>query len=299
MQFPSIILILHQLKKSDLQLYQENQLLQAAMLKLKNNSQSIGLVPTMGALHEGHMSLIREAEKQSDVVVISIFVNPTQFNNSSDLDKYPRTLEEDLILLNQNFKDLIIFSPTIKEVYGESITSEKFEFGNLAQQMEGRFRDGHFDGVGTILKKLFNIVQPDKAFFGEKDYQQLLIVKKLIEITHQHVEIIGCPISRENNGLARSSRNKRLSEEEQEKSTFIFKTLQEAKEKFGTKNVLLLKQEIEEKFSKQDFLELEYFEISDAATLVPVTQVEEHKKYRAFIAAYANDVRLIDNIALN
>ena len=201
--------------------------------------------------------------------------------------------------MNQNFKDLIIFSPTIKEVYGESITSEKFEFGNLAQQMEGRFRDGHFDGVGTILKKLFNIVQPDKAFFGEKDYQQLLIVKKLIEITHQNVEIIGCPISRENNGLARSSRNKRLSEEEQEKSTFIFKTLQEAKEKFGTKNVLLLKQEIEEKFSKQDFLELEYFEISDAATLVPVTKVEEHKKYRAFIAAYANDVRLIDNIALN
>ena len=127
----------------------------------------------------------------------------------------------------------------------------------------------------------------------------MLIVKKLIEITHQNVEIIGCPISRENNGLARSSRNKRLSEEEQEKSTFIFKTLQEAKEKFGTKNVLLLKQEIEEKFSKQDFLELEYFEISDAATLVPVTKVEEHKKYRAFIAAYANDVRLIDNIALN
>ncbi len=299
MQFPSIILILHELKKSNLQLYQENQPLQAAMLKLKNNAQIVGLIPTMGALHEGHLSLIREAKRQSDVVVVSIFVNPTQFNNSSDLDKYPRTLEEDLKLLKQNFKDLIIFSPTINEVYGESITSEKFEFGKLAHQMEGKYRDGHFDGVGTILKKLFTIVQPDKAFFGEKDYQQLLIVKKLIALTGQNVEIIGCPISREENGLARSSRNKRLSEEEQEKATFIFKTLKEAKEKFGTKNVLLLKQEIEEKFNHQAFLELEYFEISEADTLIPATQIEEHKKYRAFVAAYANDVRLIDNIALN
>ena len=284
-----------------MQVYQDKQGVQSTIQEFKKNSKIVGLVPTMGALHEGHLSLIRQANKVCDQVVISIFVNPTQFNNASDLEKYPRTLEDDLKLLKQNFNDLIIFAPSEKEIYGEDILSEKFEFGNLETQMEGKHRSGHFDGVGTILKRLFDVINPDKAFFGEKDYQQLQIVKKLVELTQQNVEIIGCPISREVNGLARSSRNKRLSVEEQNQATFIYKTLEKAKKEFGTKNVLDLIEEIENLFkNQQDFLKLEYFEISDADTLEPVADtIENNKEYRAFIAAYANDVRLIDNIALN
>lgn len=300
MQFATIVLILRRLKLSVLQVYQDKQAILDTVQEIKKNSQTVGLVPTMGALHEGHLSLIRKAEEHCDRVVISIFVNPTQFNNASDLEKYPRTLEEDIQLLEQNFNDLIIFTPTEKEIYGENIESEKFEFGPLAKQMEGKYRDGHFDGVGTILKRLFDVVQPDKAFFGEKDYQQLLIVKKLVELTQQEVEIIGCPISREENGLARSSRNKRLNAEEIDKASFIYKTLQEAKGQFGTDNALLLKEKIENSFKEnQDFLELEYFEISEANTLEPISGFNKNTKYRAFVAAFANDVRLIDNIALN
>ncbi|SHI84222.1 pantothenate synthetase [Mesonia phycicola] len=284
-----------------MQVYQDKQGVQSTIQEFKKNSKIVGLVPTMGALHEGHLSLIRQAKHVCDQVVISIFVNPTQFNNASDLEKYPRTLEEDLKLLKQNFNDLIIFAPSEKEIYGNDILSEKFEFGNLETQMEGKHRSGHFDGVGTILKRLFDVTNPDKAFFGEKDYQQLQIVKKLIELTQQDVEIIGCPISREENGLARSSRNKRLTSKEQDQATFIYKTLEKARSEFGTKNALVLKEEIENLFkSEQDFLKLEYFEISDANTLEPVGEtIDSNKKYRAFIAAYANDVRLIDNIALN
>ncbi|MBW2960282.1 pantoate--beta-alanine ligase [Mesonia aestuariivivens] len=284
-----------------MQVYQDKQGLQAAIVGLKKKSKIVGLVPTMGALHEGHLSLVEQAHQVCDAIVVSIFVNPTQFNNASDLEKYPRTLEDDLALLEKNYKNLIIFAPQENEIYGEEITSEKFNFGNLAFQMEGKFRDGHFDGVGTILKRLFDIVRPDKAFFGEKDFQQLLIVKKLVQLTQQEVEVIGCPISRENNGLARSSRNKRLTATEIEKAGFIYEILKKAEKKFGTKDALLVKQEMEEHFkNSQDFLDLEYFEISDAETLKPISEGFDHrKKYRAFVAAYANDVRLIDNIALN
>jgi len=300
MQFASIILILRHLKKSILQVYKEKQGLQEALQQFQKDSKTVGLVPTMGALHEGHLSLVREASNNCDQVVVSIFVNPTQFNNSSDLEKYPRTLAEDMELLKNNFKNLFIFAPSEKEIYGELTATENFDFGKLAKQMEGKYRDGHFNGVGTILKRLFAIVNPDKAFFGKKDYQQLQIVKKLVKLTQQDIEIIGCPISRELNGLARSSRNKRLTEVEQEKASFIYSTLKKAKEKFGTKNAILLKKEIENEFLEHEFLKLEYFEISDAETLEPINQnSSEEKKYRAFVAAYANNVRLIDNIALN
>ncbi len=151
-----------------MQVYQDKQRIQDTVQELRRNQQIVGLVPTMGALHEGHLSLIRQAKEQCDQVVISIFVNPTQFNNSSDLEKYPRTIEADLSLLKENFKDLIIFTPTVSEIYGEQIKSENFEFGALAKQMEGKYRDGHFDGVGTILKRLFDIVNPHKAFLEKK-----------------------------------------------------------------------------------------------------------------------------------
>ncbi|WP_121666207.1 pantoate--beta-alanine ligase [Mesonia aquimarina] len=265
----------------------------------KEAAKIIGFVPTMGALHEGHLSLIAEAEKTCNLVVVSIFVNPTQFNNASDLKKYPRTLENDLNLLEKQFDNCIIFAPSENEIYEDDLRAEHFDFGALAKQMEGKYRDGHFDGVGTILKRLFSIIQPDKAFFGEKDYQQFCIVKKLVKITGQPVEIIGCPIHREANGLARSSRNKQLSEKEREEAGLIFETLKQVQEKFGTESASSIRNWVEEKFEANNTLDLEYFEIADADSLEPIEEKNNKKKYRAFIATYANNVRLIDNIALN
>ena len=276
----------------------KNQLTSLLKQRRKENN-IVGFVPTMGALHQGHLSLIKIAQQQSDLVVISIFVNPTQFDNSADLEKYPRGLEEDLLKLKENFDNLIIFAPNTEEIYDEALTSETFDFGDLAKKMEGASRDGHFDGVGTILKKFFTIIKPDKAFFGEKDFQQLLIVKKLVELLNLPIEIIGCPISREENGLARSSRNKRLSAEEQKEAGFIYKNLLKAKAKFKTTSISSIINEIEKDFKNNPHFNLDYIEIVEAETLNTAQQVEENKKYRIFIAVYMGDVRLIDNIALN
>src|SRR5699024_10613309 len=179
----------------------------------KNNQKTIGLVPTMGALHKGHISLVSRALEQNDVVVVSIFINPTQFNNPKDLEKYPKTLEKDVSLLEELSDQILIFAPSAAEMYQNDIKSEKFDFDGLEFQMEGKFIPGHFDGVGTIIKKLFKIVEPQRAYFGEKDFQQLQIIKKLTEKEKLDVEIIACPISREPSGLAMSSRNERLDED--------------------------------------------------------------------------------------
>lgn len=299
MQFARNILVLHHLKLSSVQLFQHKKSLSQRLDQVRSNNLAIGLVPTMGALHEGHLSLISKAKNHCEVVVVSVFVNPTQFDNASDLEKYPRTLDDDLSILEKYFPEVLVFSPSVDEMYEEGISSEKFDFGPMAREMEGKYRDGHFDGVGTVLKRLFEIVQPDKAFFGEKDYQQLLIVKKLVELTKQPVEVIGCAINREENGLARSSRNERLSATDRHQAAFINKILNHIKADFGTKNALELKAWAEEGFGQHPRLELEYIEISDAETLKPAEIFEEDKKYRAFIAAYAGNVRLIDNIALN
>lgn len=299
MQSASNILVLHHLKLSSVQLFQHKHSLSQRLAQARSNNLAIGLVPTMGALHEGHLSLISKAKNHCEVVVVSVFVNPTQFDNTSDLEKYPRTLDEDLAILEKYFPEVLVFSPSVKEIYGRKISSEKFDFGKIAREMEGKYRNGHFDGVGTVLKRLFEIVQPEKAFFGEKDYQQLLIVKKLVKLTKQPVEIIGCAINREENGLARSSRNERLSTTLRHQAAFIYKILNHLKADFGTKSALELRAWAKEGFQQHPNLELEYIEISDAETLKPTEIFEEDKKYRAFIAAYAGDVRLIDNIALN
>ena len=208
-----------------MQIFREKSALQEAVKKVKSNGLQVGLVPTMGALHEGHLSLVQNALEQSDQVIVSIFVNPTQFDNSEDLEKYPRNLQKDLSLLESIAQDIWVFNPDPAEMYGEAISSEHFDFEGLEKVMEGKFRAGHFDGVGTIVKRLFEIVTPDKAFFGEKDYQQLQIIKKLIRITELPVEIVPCPILREENGLARSSRNERLNSRERENAAFIYQTL--------------------------------------------------------------------------
>jgi pantoate--beta-alanine ligase len=258
---------------------------------------TIGFVPTMGALHEGHLSLIKKAIIENDVVVVSIFVNPTQFDKKEDLVNYPTPLEKDLKLLEAINCD-IVFTPNSSEIYGNKIKSESFNFDGLEFQMEGKFRTGHFNGVGTIVKSLFEITTPTNAYFGEKDFQQLQIIKKLVEKHHFPINIINCEIFREPDGLAMSSRNARLTEKQRLAAPFIYKTLVTAKTLFGTKNAKYIINWVEDEFKNHPLLKLEYFEIADEETLKPIKKTFPGQKYRAFIAVFAGKIRLIDNIRL-
>ena len=260
---------------------------------------SIGLVPTMGALHQGHISLVRKALSENDLAVVSIFVNPTQFDKKDDLEKYPRNLEQDLKILELVSNDLIVFAPSAKDIYGSDVKSQTYEFDGLDKVMEGEFREGHFDGVGTIVELLLSAVSPDQAYFGEKDYQQLQIIKKMVASKKLPFKIIGCPIEREPHGLAMSSRNERLSKTTREEAGFIYTTLQTAKTKFGTESAKEIADWVESQFKKNPIFELEYFQIADEDTLTPMIKKQDDRKYRAFIAVYADDVRLIDNLRLN
>ena len=258
-----------------------------------------GFVPTMGALHQGHLSLIEKSISENDITIISIFVNPTQFNNPSDLENYPRTLEADVQKISTISNDVIVFSPSVEEIYKGNTKAEEFDFDGLEFEMEGKHRPGHFNGVGTIVKRLLEIVNPTRAYFGEKDFQQLQIVRKMVEKTKLPVQIIGQPIFRETTGLAMSSRNARLTKDQKEQAPFIYKTLTEAKKQFGIKNVTEIKNWVEEQFSNNPNFKLEYFEIADESTLKSATTIEDGKKYRAFIAVFMNEIRLIDTISLN
>lgn len=271
-----------------------------AIKVLKGQKKKLGFVATMGALHQGHMALVKTALSQNDVAIVSVFVNPTQFNNQEDLDKYPRTLERDVNLLKTVSTDkIIVFAPTVETIYNGNTISEQFDFDGLEFEMEGKFREGHFNGVGTIVKRLLEIMQPDKAYFGEKDFQQLQIIKKLAKKYNLPSEIIGCKIQRESSGLAMSSRNERLKEVYKKEASFIYKTLKTAKIKFGTKSANKVTEWVTKQFAKNKLLELEYFIIADEQTLKSVKRKSSKKSYRAFIAVYADDIRLIDNIALN
>jgi pantoate--beta-alanine ligase len=271
-----------------------------AIKVLKGQKKKLGFVATMGALHKGHMALVKTALSQNDVAIVSVFVNPTQFNNQEDLDKYPRTLERDVNLLKTVSTDkIIVFAPTVETIYNGNTISEQFDFDGLEFEMEGKFREGHFNGVGTIVKRLLEILQPDKAYFGEKDFQQLQIIKKLAKKYNIPSEIIGCKIQRETSGLAMSSRNERLKEVYKKEASFIYKTLKTAKIKFGTKSANEVTEWVTKQFTKNKLLELEYFIIADEQTLKSVKRKSNKKSYRAFIAVYADDIRLIDNIALN
>lgn len=267
---------------------------------LKTQNKSIGFVATMGALHSGHLALVKSALLDNNIVAVSIFVNPTQFNNQEDLDKYPRTLDNDINLLKTvSDNKMFVFAPTVDAIYDGNTVSEHFDFDGLEFEMEGKFRQGHFDGVGTIVKKLLEIIQPDKAYFGEKDFQQLQIIKKLAKKYKIPSEIIGCPIQREISGLAMSSRNERLKDNFKKEAPFIYKTLKAAKQKFGTKSANKVTKWVISEFAKNELLKLEYFIIADEKSLKPVIRKSNKKTYRAFIAVYADDIRLIDNIALN
>ena len=258
---------------------------------------TIGFVPTMGALHAGHLSLLKKSTENNSLTVISIFVNPTQFNNQEDLAKYPRTLDNDVEKIKSVSNKIIVYAPTVDDIYEGNTKSNHYDFDGLEHQMEGKFRPGHFDGVGTVVKRLFEIVNPTNTYFGEKDFQQLQIVKKLVEKEHLPVNIIGCPIFREPNGLAMSSRNERLTSEEKEKASIIFKTITEAKKLFGTKSAKEVSEFVSKKFKNNQTFELEYFEIANEATLLPCVRKSKDKKYRGFIAVFVNNIRLIDTIS--
>jgi pantoate--beta-alanine ligase len=282
------------------EVYSEKQQIITAIDALRAKNQIVGLVATMGALHQGHLQLVKKALENNTKVVVSIFVNPTQFDKKEDLIKYPRTLEKDLDLLKTVSKtNIIVYAPTVDDIYEGKTISEAFDFDGLEFEMEGKFRNGHFDGVGTIVKRFFDIIKPDNAYFGEKDFQQLAIIKKLVEKGHIPVNIVGCKIHRETNGLAMSSRNTRLKPEHKKAAPFIYKTLKTAKAHFRTKSANKVLEWVENQFAKHDLLELEYFIIADIKTLKSDKRKSNKKTYRAFIAVYADDIRLIDNIALN
>lgn len=264
---------------------------------LRDKNTSIGFVPTMGALHLGHLSLVETSKENNDVTVASIFVNPTQFDNKEDLINYPLTINEDIELLKSKSCN-ILFLPSVKEMYSTNVMATRFDFDGLEFEMEGKHREGHFDGVGTIVKSLLEIVNPTNAYFGEKDFQQLQIVKKLVAKGNMAIKIHGCPIYRESDGLAMSSRNTRLSKEHRLEAPFIFSTLKKAATLFREKPIKDVNLWVENQFQNNALLELEYFTIADSETLKPALHKDLKREYRAFIAAFAGEIRLIDNISL-
>lgn len=266
--------------------------LKDVVFRIKSNGKSVGLVPTMGALHDGHLSLMKRAKKENEVVVCSIFVNPVQFNNPVDLEKYPRDVEGDLKLI-QPYVD-VVFTPTAEEVFPEP-PKEHYDFGKLEQVMEGAFRPGHFNGVGIIVKRLLDWTNPDKAYFGEKDFQQLVIIKHLVKQYQLKTQIVPCPIVREASGLAMSSRNQRLSVEDRMKAANIYRILTESLA-LKESPIQDIKDFVVNEVNKIDGFKLDYFEIVDDTSLQPVDFADLSNGIIGCIAVYVGEVRLIDNI---
>ncbi|HLN52502.1 MAG TPA: pantoate--beta-alanine ligase [Lentimicrobium sp.] len=258
---------------------------------------TIGFVPTMGALHQGHISLVERSVRENDITIVSIFVNPIQFNNPEDLKKYPRNLQQDIEMLEKANVD-VVFTPSEKEMYPEE-NHQLYDLGEFANVMEGAFRPGHFNGVAVVVHKLFDIVKPHKAYFGEKDYQQLQVIKKLVKDHNIPVEIVPCPISRDVDGLALSSRNARLSSKMRDAAPFIYAQLLKAREQAKQPDASAEKivSFIYDSFAEHPLLKLEYFVVADGSKLQPVTNGLKEDTY-GFIAVFAGDIRLIDNIRL-
>ena len=268
--------------------------LRAELALQRQAGKKIGLVPTMGALHEGHASLVRRAVSENDVVVVSDFVNPTQFNDKNDLLKYPRTLDADCELLKKEGASFV-FAPSVEEIYPEPDTRQ-FSYAPLDTVMEGKYRPGHFNGVCQIVSKLFMIVEPDKAFFGEKDFQQLAIIREMVKQMNFPLEIVGCPIVREADGLALSSRNARLSEEQRRQALGISQALFCSKEYAATHSVAETQEFVEKAIADAEGLELEYFELVDGLTLQKIASWEDTDYAVGCITVFCGEVRLIDNI---
>ena len=284
-------------KNTNMQLIHTIAELQAALTNERQQGKTIGFVPTMGALHRGHIALVEQSVAENDVSVVSIFVNPTQFNNPNDLLKYPRTLEADCALLEPTGNDYV-FAPLVEEVYPEPDT-RRFDFGSLETVMEGRFRPGHFNGVAQVVSRLFEIIQPDRAYFGEKDFQQLSIIRAMVRQLNWPIEIIPHPIVRESDGLAMSSRNTRLTPQQRENAPIIWQTLLLANEKKSQLSVEEVKQDVIDRLNAVPEFRVEYFELADGDSLQSISKWEDSEYIVACIAVFVGEVRLIDNLNLS
>lgn len=281
-----------------MKIFRTKQELQHELAGIRQQNQVITLVPTMGALHEGHLSLINYAKPLTDITVCSIFVNPTQFNDPKDLEKYPRPIENDIALLESVGCD-ILFIPTVEEMYPENDPEWHIDLGNLDQIWEGEHRPGHFQGVTQIVFKLFDLVKPNQACFGQKDFQQVMVIQRMIDIKKLDIKLLICPIIRSEEGLALSSRNARLSEEGKENALTLITALRFIKDNLEQKSVAELLDGAKEILASNPAVELEYLSICETSTLAPVDNIETGKDYVALIAAWVEKVRLIDNILLS
>lgn len=269
--------------------------LRQLLKELRSQGKSVGYVPTMGALHRGHLSLVKQCLADNDISIVSIFVNPTQFNNKEDLVKYPRDLERDCELLKQIDDSIIVFAPAVEEVYPEP-DIRQFDFGQLDKVMEGKFRPGHFNGVAQVVSRFFDIIKPDKAYFGEKDYQQLAIIRQMVSQLKLPVQIVAMPIVREQSGLALSSRNERLTENQRTIAINISKVLFESCQWIDKYSVKETIEKVQFAINSFEGMEVEYFEIVNGKTLQPVTDWKQCDCIVGCIAVFCGDVRLIDNV---
>ncbi|WP_313093602.1 pantoate--beta-alanine ligase [Chryseobacterium flavum] len=282
-----------------MEVIKNRKVLQDFIERQKEMGKRIGFAPTMGALHKGHLSLYEEARKENDLVISSIFVNPTQFNNPEDLEKYPRDINRDILILENSGLVDAVYIPEVSDIYPEKTESRHYDFDGLEDEMEGKSRPGHFDGVGTVVEELFRQVQPDNAYFGEKDFQQLAIIKKMVEKKKLPVNIKGVPIYRAENGLALSSRNQRLQDIRKEASTVIYQTLKKVNDWFRTVTIPEIKERVTDIFDQQQGMKLEYFLIADEKTLKETDFFYKDRSFRAFIVVIVDGVRLIDNMHLD
>lgn len=270
---------------------------QSLVRKIREKKSSIGFVPTMGALHYGHLSLIEKSRSVCDITVCSIFINPTQFNNADDFNKYPVTIENDIYVLEKNGCD-ILFMPDVREMYPSGVKNKtQFDLGYLENILEGKFRPGHFQGVSQVVKHLLEIVTPTHLFMGQKDYQQCMVIKRLLQLMALNINLVITPTLREENGLAMSSRNIRLSDDEKQKASAIYKTLLSIKQNIQPGPLIHLKTKAVQALADQKF-KVDYVEIADADNLMPVSNWDGETKLVALIAAFCGDVRLIDNMLL-
>lgn len=282
-----------------MEVLKSKKVLQDFIERQKEMGKKIGFAPTMGALHNGHLSLYKEARKENDLVFSSIFVNPTQFNNAEDLEKYPRDINRDISILEKSGLVDAVYIPQVSDIYPEKTESQHYEFDGLENEMEGKSRPGHFDGVGTVVEELFRQVKPDSAYFGEKDFQQLAIIKKMVEKKKIPVKIKGVSIFRAENGLALSSRNQRLLQDRREASKVIFETLNKVNDWFRMVTVPEIKERVQDIFDHQRGMQLEYFLIADEKTLKETDFFYKGRNFRAFIVVMVDGVRLIDNMHLD
>ena len=265
---------------------------------LSSDNLSVGLVPTMGALHKGHLSLVKRAFEENDYVVVSIYINPTQFNKLSDFKNYPKNQNKDISLLKPFKKKTIIYIPDHKEIYPNDIKSNSYDFGSLDKHMEGKFRDNHFNGVATVVEALFKNTTPNKAYFGEKDFQQFKIIKSLVKQKRINTKLILCPIVRGKNGLALSSRNKHLTSSQKKLASSIHFTLKKIKRIYNQHNVKELEKIFIDKIEDSKQMKVEYFCIASENDLIPIKNIVNNKNFRVFVAVYLGQTRLIDNIKL-